>query len=329
VAVLLLWSQAIAPPLLTSSLSWIPGVTVVGKQAEMVFPFPGNSSWWAGFFFEEQLTRAVIEGAAMSSRDPGHAFGSRREGMIPARRHFNSNLNLPNGSKIDITVPYFYVDRIEWVDAENEEPYTNAGSTQYTESTSASTYGMWEPRPSLGTRVGSTRKPCPTVLDPFGALLDVAQWQRDITGYGEVVAHDCSIFTRATLIAGLHPGQRCDVTTVAAGTSTTEHHASCLLPPVDRPDDLEEDWISDLSLDFLSETLKFTSLQSYVSPSISNNLEDYTRGILTLGYHAAWGWVTRRFRGSSDFETATYWLGEPVVFVVASEESRGVTGLSL
>lgn len=358
VAVLLLWPQAIAPPLLTSSLSWIPGTTVVGKQAEMVFPFAGNSSWWDGFFFEEQLTGAVIEGAAMSSRDPGYAFGSRREGMIPARRHFNSNLNLPNGSKIDITVPYFYVDRIEWVNAENEVPYTNAGQTLYTDvnkrfeirnrgTTALVRDKGWEylealpDRPRVVTRealvsvkldtvlVGEElpdgtktdlETPCPTDSDVFGKLPDVAQWQRDITGYGEVVAHDCYIFARATLIAGLHPGQQCDVTTVAAGSSTTEHYASCLLPPVNSPDDLEEDWISDLSLDFLSETLKFTSLQSYVSPSITDNLEDYTRGILTLGYHAAWGGVTRRFRGSSDFETATYWPGEPVVFASVSRQ---------
>lgn len=50
---------------------------------------------------------------------------------------------------------------------------------------------------------------------------------------------------------------------------------------------VEQHWLTDLALDFTSEVLKYSVLQNYTRLWLSNDLDDYVSGLLTMGYHAA------------------------------------------
>lgn len=69
--------------------------------------------------------------------------------------------------------------------------------------------------------------------------------------------------------------------------------------------------MASLALDFTSESLKYAVLQNYTQPWISRDLNDYTVGTLTLGYHAAYGGLMKKLGNSS--ETASFRPTEPVV----------------
>jgi hypothetical protein len=72
-----------------------------------------------------------------------------------------------------------------------------------------------------------------------------------------------------------------------ATADSIESFATCYIEGSE--DDIIEDWLTGAALDFTSETLKYTVLQNYSQPWLSHSLENYTTGMLTVGYHAAHG----------------------------------------
>lgn len=99
----------------------------------------------------------------------------------------------------------------------------------------------------------------------------------------------------ATIAAGKYSGRNC---TVSSTAGVEERYTTCSIQRDDSA--IQDDWLSNLSLDFMSEVLKYTVSQNYSQPWISNNLDNYTSGMLTLGYHAAWSGLMRTLGNATE-----------------------------
>ncbi|KAL8832320.1 MAG: hypothetical protein Q9170_004932 [Blastenia crenularia] len=328
--IILLLPHGFAAPLASSSISWIPGTTVLPEsRSTSVASFGDYADWWvilAGDFRMSAITASV----AMTAKDPTYAFHAS---PIPLQRHFNPSQTIPHGSKIDMTVPYFTVN-LRWVDASSNWRSRSAGDSgaqDVNENTfnirSKGAVGIirdqkWDAQAAIpdaakifrgrsvgdelpdGSRANKNSK-CPTVSDAFGKLPDVEQYQIEFHSK-EVDSYDCYIFAEATITAGSFPAKACTVTT---SVGNAEFYATC---STERDDNaVEQHWLTDLALDFTSEVLKYTVRQNYTQPRINHNLDDYTSGLLTLGYHAAWCGLTERL--GNDSELAVFRSASPIV----------------
>jgi hypothetical protein len=339
-AILLLWPQGFAAPLASSSVSWIPGIRVLQKSESTSVATVGRFANWAAVLYPDARMSAVVGAAAMTAKDPAYAF---HPSQIPLRRYFNSSQMIPDGSKIDITVPYFAVN-LRWIDASSDNRSQNAGSTTYQDvdqDFSIRTVGAtgivrdepWNGETAMpsnatifvgnklvavklrtlnfgdalpdGSRANSSTQ-CLTVSDVFGQLPNVSQHQSPIGNGQEIVAYDCYMVAEATITAGSVPGTDC---TVASSAGSAELYTTC---SIRRDDDaVEEHWLTDLALDFTSEVLKYSVLQNYTQPWISSNLDDYTSGLLTLGYHGAWSGLMMTLGNAS--EPTAFRAASPIV----------------
>jgi hypothetical protein len=61
----------------------------------------------------------------------------------------------------------------------------------------------------------------------------------------------------------------------------------------------QESWLTNLSLDFMSDVLIHTSILNFTSTYMSLGPTNYTTGMLTLAYHATWSAMRKKW----DFET--------------------------
>lgn len=96
------------------------------------------------------------------------------------------------------------------------------------------------------------------------------------------VANDCFLVAEASIAAGKYKGKNCTV----SPTGAFEYMATCIITP--NPMAVENDWISGLALDFMSETMTNIVMLNLTQPWMHDNLNNYTTGILTLANHAAW-----------------------------------------
>jgi hypothetical protein len=66
----------------------------------------------------------------------------------------------------------------------------------------------------------------------------------------------------------------------------------------------------------LPDVLKYTVLLDYAQPWISNDLNTYVSGMLTLGYHAAWSGLMKHLGNMSEpvAERLTFNPSTPVIY---------------
>jgi hypothetical protein len=127
-AILLIWPQAFASPLASSSVAWIPTLRVL--QNSTTFASVQNVEHyanWLGLLYMDFRINAVVGGSAMTAKNPSYAFNSSQ---LPLRRYFNSSQVIPDGSTIDMAMPYFSVN-LSWIDASSDNRSQNVGSTEY------------------------------------------------------------------------------------------------------------------------------------------------------------------------------------------------------
>ncbi|KAI4266437.1 MAG: hypothetical protein L6R38_008742 [Xanthoria sp. 2 TBL-2021] len=338
--IILLWPQGFAAPLASSSISWIPGTTVLPESKSTSVASFGDYADWPVISAGDFRMSAIMASVAMTAKDPTYAFHAS---PIPLRRHFNPSQTIPDGSKIDMTVPYFTVN-LRWVDASSDGRSRSAGDSG-AQDVNENTYGIrsegavgiirdqkWDAQAAIpdaakifrgkkfvGVHMGYTsfgdelpdgsradkNSKCPTVSDTFGKLPDVEQHQVGFS-YKGLGSYDCYIFAEATITAGSFPAKACTVTT---SVGNAEFYATC---STERDNNaVEQHWLTDLALDFTSEVLKYTVRQNYTQPWINHNLDDYTSGLLTLGYHAAWCGLMERL--GNDSELAVFRSASPIV----------------
>jgi hypothetical protein len=340
-ATLLMWPQAFVAPFASSSVTWLPRNKTVDSSTTATITSTGQYADYAAILYSDWRMKTVVAAAAMTGKDPLYAFESAQ---LPIRRYFNASQTIPDHSKINMIMPYFAVD-LRWIDAFSDSRSRYAGNTEYQDvdndfgirtmgATAIVRDHSWDPGASIPTRpevyngtvliavklrtlnfgdvlpdgtIASSTTPCLTADREFGKLPNVAQHQSSIVnGNQDVVAYDCYIFAEATIVAGSYRGKDCTITTFEG---TPDHHATC---SVQRDDaNVQGHWLTSLSIDFLSEVLKYTVLLNYSQPWISNDLDKYTSGMLAMGYHAAFSGMIKTL--GNDTETVAFKAATPVI----------------
>ncbi|KAF4945613.1 hypothetical protein FGADI_11794 [Fusarium gaditjirri] len=315
VAIILMWPHSFAAPLVSSSLSWIPGITVLNKETPALIGEIGPHTDWPAILYDDMRVTAVISAAAMTANEHDYAF---KPGRIHLRRYFNASEHMPSGSRVNLPLPYFAAD-IRWIDASSNNRSIYAGNAEYSDvgkpvgirlvgATSIIMDQKWSPQGKSpanasifhGTKLVAVQLPgvepfddpltpgssiserdrCRPAVDQFGQLPAVGQHQVQLVkGDKEIVYYDCYILVEVAITAGLYPARDCEV---VSSETTLQFYATCSVKRND--EELENDWLASLALDFTSETLKYNVLQNSSQPWIGPNLDDYVTGMLTLGY---------------------------------------------
>jgi hypothetical protein len=78
------------------------------------------------------ITTAIVNAAVMSGRDPTYAF--QQNSRLPLQKYFNATEDMPNGSIVNITLPYMDVS-LRYIDADSINSSHNGGNTTYSEVT--------------------------------------------------------------------------------------------------------------------------------------------------------------------------------------------------
>lgn len=146
---------------------------------------------------------------------------------------------------------------------------------------------------------------CPTSSVALGKLPDTGQQTTAWFSGDTWVANDCFLVAEASVAAGKYKGKDCTV----SPTGAFDYMATCIITT--NIMSVEDDWISGLALDFMSETMKNIVMLTLTQPWMHDKLDNYTTGILTLAYHAAWGSLMKRLGNES--EPTTTRMAESVV----------------
>ena len=340
----LLWPPGFAAPVANSSVAWIPSTRPSDTPASFSIETVSNSSDWGALVEPEMRTRIVVNAALMADKNPVYAFNSTQ---LSLRRYFSSTQKITANSTINITVPYFDV-RLRWIDpaSDNRSQHTgdpvysdvanlvsgvrNYGSVailrnktwSYSEATpraadifsatklvsiQVSTLRIEDERDGVAPNIST---PCPTKSSMFGPLPEVGQYGKNWYVQDKWTAKDCFLIAEASITAGKYNGTDCEV----SPTDANDYMATCNFKP--SPGAVEEDWISGLALDFISETMKNIIMLNVTYPWMQNNLDKYTTGILTLAHHAAWSALMNRLGKASEPTTAR--IAESVVLATVN-----------
>ena len=340
VVVILLWPPGFAAPLANSSVAWIPSTRLSNKHTSGSIEGIGRFADWAALLYEDMRTIAVLNAASMAGKDPVYAFESTQ---LPLRRYFSSSEKITANSTMNLTLPYFDV-RLRWINAANGGRFEHVGDPKYSDVAHLGnliringTVGItrndpWDAEAAApqaaktfsGTKLVSIkvgglnggdklpdgsfpneRSPCPKSSGVFGKLPDVGQKTMGYFGGDGWAANDCFLVAEASIRAGRYKGTDC----VVFPTGAVDYMATCNVTP--DPKAVEDDWISGLALDFMSETMKNIVMLNLTQPWMHNNLDNYTTGILTLAYHAAWSSLMKRLGNAT--EPTTTRIAESVV----------------
>ena len=333
-AIVLLWPPSFAAPLASSSIAWIPSSRLSPTPTSVLIGTVGQYADWASLLYEDMRTITDVNAASIAGKDPIYAFNSTE---LPLRRYFPLTEKIPANSTMNLTLPYFDVS-LRWIDAASDNRSQHVGDPKYADvanldfsirlngSISVIRNDTWDagratPQAAskvFGTRLisvkvntvatndklpdGSARKqdsPCPTTSLVFGNLPEVGQ---QTTSYfwnsTDWAANDCFLLAEASVTAGTFKGTDCTVSPAGA----IDYIATCSITP-DRGA-VEDDWLAALGLDFMSETMKYIVMLNLTQPWMQDNLDNYTIGMLKLGYHASWSSLMERLGNATEPTTA-------------------------
>ena len=352
--IILLWPPGFAAPLASSSVAWTPSTRISDKVISVPMPAWDQFVDWEDISNSADRTATIVNAALMASKDPGYAFKSDEH---PLRRYFKSAHKIPTNSRANLTLPYFDVS-LRWIDAASNNKSRNAGLPRYSDLTENSfeqrsdgsvavirnnpwkaaiaklpAAEVYRETKLISIKVNTLRiddqlpdgshpnreSPCPTISAKFGKLPGVGQQAMPFlrTGSDDTWAsNDCYLIAEATITAGKYKGTDCEV----FPTNDIDHMATCLgKPPTDT---VEADWISALALDIVSETMKYITIFNFTRQYMHNKLDEYTTGMLKLGYHAAWS-STMHFLANVTGRS-TVRVAEPVVLATVDRTKLGI-----
>jgi hypothetical protein len=337
IVTLLLWPQAFVAPLASSSITWLPQGQVVENATTSINIWSiGQYADYVKIFYPEWTMRTIITAAVFTGKEPIYAFNSTN---LPLRRHFDPSQDTSDNSTIGIVMPYFAVD-LRWIDATSDNRSQHAGNTTYqdvdkdfsirqTGAIALVREQPWDPylaTPSLATTYRGTqlvaiklqtlafgdKQPDGTIANNMSKCLatdtetfklpNVIQFQKSVfINDDDLIAYDCYLVAEATIVAGSYSAEGC---IVGNDPGADDSYATC---SVQRDDTKVQDhWLTGLSLDFMSEALKYTVLLNYAQPWISQDLDTYASGMLTLGYQAAFSAIIETLHNDKDTEAANF-----------------------
>jgi len=352
--IVLLWPSGFAAPLANSSVAWIPSIRLSDTLRPVSLGAVGQFADWASLGYDHMRMVTIVNAALMASKDPTYAFNSTE---LPLRRYFPLTQEIPENSTMNLTLPYFDVS-LRWIDAASDNRSQNVDDPKYGDladqsfairdngtvavirsdrwdagnatpkaaaifsgtkliSVKVSTLNIWDllPNGSAPTQ----KSACSRNSDVFGRLPDVGQQTTSYFWGGPNsawAANDCFLIAEASITAGKYNGKDFTV----SPTGANGYMATCNIAP-----DLgavEEDWISGLSLDFMSETMKYIVMLNLTQPFMHDNLDSYTTSMLKFGYDAAWSSLMKGLGNAS--EPTTVRSAESVVRATVDRTRLGI-----
>lgn len=338
--VILLWPPGFAAPLANSSVAWIPSIRLSNTPTSGSVMAVDKFGRWGGLLYKDNRATTVINAASMAAKDPVYAFDSNQ---LPLRRYFSSSQKITANSTISLTLPYFDV-HLRWIDAASDNRSRHVYDPHYSDVADLGNPIKWDgivtvirndewvPEEAVpkaaktfsGTKLISIKASalhydellpdgsfpqinfsCPTSSPFFGKLPEVGQQTNPWFINNVWTVNDCYLIAEASITAGLYNGTDCTVSPIGAG----DYMATCIVTP--NPRAVEDDWLSGLALDFMSETMKNIAMLNFTQQWMHNNLDNYTTGVMTLAYHAAWSSLMKRFGNAN--EATTTRMAESVV----------------
>lgn len=347
--IILTWPSGFAAPLVSSAVTWRPGNKLskpMRIQTQVLDEV--NSHDWAFLFYSDQNSKIIISAASMAGTDPAYAFGPNK---MLFRRYFSAVDDIPVGSLIDITMPYFNVD-LHWIDGADEIQFQHIGDPEYSDIIHSGinwrgdgsvsilrniTWNKDDAKPKAaevfsGKRIVSVKV---TTLDSQIPLSDGSiarqnmtcptnslfryilpnvtqretqyyQYHTNDTSKKIWLGKDCFIVAEASITAGIYQGNNCIVNPVGKNT----YGATCSMQ--NPRDQVKADWLSSLSIDFMSEIMRNVVMLNTTSPWIHNSSAgDYTTSMLHLAYDAAWSSMT--ISQGKDTDSAFVRLAKPII----------------
>ncbi|KAF2489677.1 hypothetical protein BU16DRAFT_622318 [Lophium mytilinum] len=322
------------------SVAWLPWTRLLEGSTQTSLGAIVKDAYWNFWQDMETSYLAVVSAAAMTGKDPLYAFNPTG---LPLRRYFDStHPYLTTNSSMSLTVPYFDVN-LTWVNHTVVHYRDRIGNSDYIDVNNNSFvtrdfgavaimqdkkfYDSYVPpeKPEIfsghklvyvklqtlnsgerledGTIINNSTA-CPRTSDAFGKLPAVSQFQVPYVYDNDTwAANYCYIVANASILAGKHNATDC----IASPDGSIDRYATCTttarVP--------EDDWLTCLSLDYMSEVMKYTVMQKFTQPYLNRDITQYTSGMLTLGYHAAWSGLMKNL--GNDTESASFRRAESVV----------------
>ena len=346
--VLVVWPSRFTAPLANSAVAWVPRIKLSSSPLNVSTQLVDGSVDWDFLKYPETCLKTLISAASMAGKDPAYAFNLTD---TPLRRYFPLGQDLNQGSTINLTMPYLNVD-LQWIDGADETLFQHVGDSQYADianlnignrgngSVAILRNTTWDwttavpdaPEIYSGNKIITVKvntmdnnrtlpdgsiankdSPCPAISETLGNLPNVSQHKvQYYNGNTSIwLGTDCFIIANASITAGNRKGQNCTID--PSGRSV--YAATCDVRI--EKDGVQADWISTLSLDFMSETMKYVVMLDLTTPFMNTSVENYTKGMLKLAHDAAWSSLTAQ--ASVNNESA---IAFPAKFVVRATVDR-------
>jgi hypothetical protein len=323
-------------PLLTGAINWIPGTDFVQNHSQISITTPGPASgqWFNHNFYQNNRFYEVLSASGLASiASPlSFSFNDSTSSFYrpPSRRLIPSLLGMAlNSTLANVTVPYFQIHSLDWItsadqvknDIEHleqiisspEAPTLNYSSELFDNPFSFGTDKgrlvlvndvPWVPAP-FDNITGEYIYPSPTIKTTVQWVIIATQFaQNCIDGwspafgptpelymYTSPTVGNCYVFARMNFTAGAMTCKECPVILdgVVEATYTTNDPPSWT--PV--PDPLVENAIS-----MVPEVLFYMKVSNSSQAPSWQNIDGYTRGMVTTAYQASWNSLANGWQAS-------------------------------
>ncbi|KAI1267809.1 hypothetical protein F5Y18DRAFT_376583 [Xylariaceae sp. FL1019] len=324
-----------ASPLLTSAIKWIPifASDDSGSTVAITLPGPSSPKWDQHNMYGNNRYYEVLGAVGLTSFASPTSFrpngSTEGEHCAPSRARYNGLEALAINSTLEtITVPYLKINSLKWVSSADEidqddfdrirtivkEPaetlvFSNASQSTnnpFWEGTDSGRLVLdnnriWGPAP-YDTQDSSYTYPSPVVrhgeqlvvvatiygadtplpvTPDFGPLDDIYQ-------YCDSDTRECYIFARMEYDAGVIECRDCPIVLDNFVESTAPCTSSQTLVPLPDP-------LVDLSLAMIPEVLFYVKVANTTGAPSWQNIDAYTRGMISVAYQASWNSLTGYF----------------------------------
>ena len=328
-------------PLLTGAINWIPSVEYIEPMDILSITTPGPGFRWNLLNdFENNRFYDVISASSLASLASADNFN---RSLSPTyRRHVPSLLGVPiNTTVSNITVPFFRVESLEWITSLDESgddldsprevikdrsnPYLNFSNMNFGTGLNPFAYGTdvgrltlvntapWRPAPvdNQSMRV----YPTPETQQASTWVIVATQYADNCTAdqsgsnakFGDISAvahynprpedvHGCFALARINYTAGVIDCQGCRVVlngVVESWPSSNQAQSDAPLP----------DPLVQTAIAMMPEVLFYMEIGNASSAPTWNNLDGYTRGMLSVAFQVSWNQLATDFQGQPMSQT--------------------------
>lgn len=321
-------------PLLTGAINWIPGIDYVKSPSQVSITTPGPAAFqWANHneyqnnrFYEVLSASGLASIASPTSfnTSTGSAYRAPSRRLIPSLFGVALNSTLAN-----VTVPYFQIHSLTWItsadqvknDIEHLEQVISAREApalNYSSELSDNPFSFgtdkgrlvlvndvpWVPAP-YDEDTGEWIYPPPTIKTAVQWVIVAMQFGETCASgwspafgptpglymYSSPNVGNCYVFARMNYTAGAMACKECRVILdgVVEAVNTTNDPSSSA--PI--PDPLVENAVS-----MIPEVLFFMKVSNSSQAPSWQNIDGYTRGMISVAYQASWNSLANAWQTS-------------------------------